>query len=229
MSEDTPPVLPERKGSSIRHWVDFGGLICFALTFLFFRLRGLEGDQALVNATWALVAGSAVGVAVGLLVEKRLPLLPLIVGGFALVFGVLTLVTQDDLWVKLKVTVLNTSLAIALIGGRMMGKQPLKALLGDFIPINDRAWNILTIRYGIFFGCVAVVNELVRSEALVGWAVERLGMGHVDPADVWVSFRGVLWIASSVFGIANLPLIFRNLVSEQADEGGDAARSDTQA
>ncbi len=211
MSQDT---TEPRKPGSIRHWVDFGGLLFFAMTFLFFRLRGLPGAEALVNATWALVAGSAIGVAVGLLVEKRLALLPLIVGGFALVFGVLTLVTQDDLWVKLKVTILNTSLAVALIGGRMMGKHPLKALLGDIIPITDRAWNILTIRYGIFFACVAVVNELVRSEALVGWVTDQLGMGHIDPADAWVSFRGVLWIASSVFGIANLPLIFRNLVEE---------------
>lgn len=218
MSEETPPALPERKSGSIRHWVDFGGLLAFALTFLFFRLRGLEGNEALVNATWALVSGSAVGVVMGLLVEKRLALLPLIVGGFALVFGVLTLVTQDDLWVKLKVTILNASLAVALIGGRMMGKQPLKALLGDFIPITDRAWNILTIRYGIFFACVAVVNELVRSEALVGWSVQQLGMGHIDPADVWVSFRGVLWIASSIFGLANLPLIFRNLVTDGVGE-----------
>jgi len=217
---------PQRSGS-IRHWVDFGGLLLFALTFLFFRLRGLPGDQALVNATWALVAGSAIGVAIGLLVEKRLALLPLIVGGFALVFGVLTLVTQDDLWVKLKVTILNTSLAVALIGGRMMGKQPLKALLGDIIPITDRAWNILTVRYGVFFACVAVVNELVRSEPLVGWAVGRLGWGHLDPADVWVSFRGVLWIASSVFGIANLPLIFRNLVEEPQVDPVDAEPPNT--
>lgn len=161
MSEEAPQALPVRKSSSIRHWVDFGGLLLFALTFIFFRLRGLPGDEALVNATWALVVGSAVGVAVGLLVEKRLALLPLIVGGFALVFGVLTLITQDDLWVKLKVTILNLCLALALIGGRAMGKQPLKALLGDVIPITDRAWNILTLRYGIYFACIAVVNELV--------------------------------------------------------------------
>jgi intracellular septation protein len=220
MSEDTPQALPERKARSIRHWVDFGGLLLFALTFVFFRMRGLPGDEALVNATWALVAGSALGVVVGLLVEKRLALLPLIVGGFALVFGVLTLITQDDLWVKLKVTILNTCLALALIGGRAMGKQPLKALLGDVIPITDRAWNILTLRYGIYFACIAVVNELVRSEALVAWVAPRIGLGHMDPADVWVSFRGVLWIASSVFGLANLPLIFRNLVT---DESADTA------
>lgn len=211
MTEDTTPAPAERKGNSIRHWVDFGGLLAFALTFVFFRVRGLPGDEALVHATWALVAGSAVAVATGLLVEKRLALLPLIVGGFALVFGVLTLITQDDLWVKLKVTILNASLAVALIGGRAIGKQPLKALLGDFIPITDRAWNILTLRYGIYFACVAVVNELVRSEAVVAWVTPHIGLGHLDPADVWVSFRGVLWIASSVFGLANLPLIFRNL------------------
>ena len=169
--------------------------------------------DALVNATWFLVAGSAVGVAVGLIVEKRLALLPLLVGGFALVFGLLTLLTGDGLWVKLKVTILNASLAVALIGGLALGKQPLRALLGTVIPINDRAWRILTFRYGLFFLCVAVVNELVRSEALVGWVAGRIGRGDVDPADVWVSFRGVLWIASSVFGLSQIPLIMRNLTS----------------
>lgn len=48
----------------------------------------------------------------------------------------------------------------------------------------------------------------------------------MDPADVWVSFRGVLWIASSVFGLANLPLIFRNLV---ADESADTAPAGPEA
>ena len=213
MSEPDAPLPPARKESSLRQLVDFSGLLAFGLAFLVFRLRGLEGDDALVNATWFLVAGSAVGVVVGLVVEKRLALLPLIVGGFALVFGLLTLLTGDGLWVKLKVTILNASLAVALIGGLALGKQPLRALLGTVIPINDRAWRILTFRYGLFFLCVAVVNELVRSEALVGWVAERIGRGDVDPADVWVSFRGVLWIASSVFGLSQIPLIMRNLTS----------------
>ncbi|HYC68400.1 inner membrane-spanning protein YciB [Brevundimonas sp.] len=214
MSEpDAPAPAAPQKESGLRQLVDFGGLLAFGLAFLVFRLRGLEGDEALVNATWFLVAGSAVGVAVGLIVEKRLALMPLIVGGFALVFGLLTLLTGDGLWVKIKVTVLNAALAVALLGGRAMGKQPLRALLGSVIPINDRAWRILTVRYGLFFLCVAVVNELVRSEALVAWAAERIGRGDVDPADVWVSFRGVLWIASSAFGLSQVPLILRNLTS----------------
>ena len=213
MTESAAPAPAAPKESNLRQLVDFGGLLAFGLGFLFFRLRGLDGDAALVNATWFLVGGSAVAVAVGLLVEKRLALLPLIVGGFALVFGLLTVLTGDGLWVKLKVTILNASLAVALIGGTLLGKQPLRALLGTVIPINDRAWRILTLRYGLFFAAVAITNELVRSEALVAWAAERVGRRDVDPADVWVSFRGVLWIASSVFGLSQIPLILRNLVS----------------
>jgi len=209
---ETPPP-PPRSESRLRQAVDFSGLLAFGLGFLVMRLRGLDGDEALVNATWFLVAGSAIGVAVGLIVEKRLALLPLLVGVFALVFGLLTLFTGDGLWVKLKVTILNACLAIALLGGLWLGKQPLKALLGTVIPINDRGWRTLTFRYGLFFLAVAITNEMIRSEALVGWGARQLGRTDVDPADVWVSFRGVLWIASSVFGLSQIPLIMRNLTA----------------
>lgn len=213
MSDDPAPAPTAKKESGLRQAVDFGGLLAFGLAFLVLRLRGMSGDEALVQATWALVAGSAIAVVVGLVVEKRLALMPLLVGGFALVFGLLTLLTGDGLWVKVKVSVLNASLAVALLGGLLLGKQPLRALLGTVIPINDRAWRILTFRYGLYFLAVAVVNEMVRSEALVGWAAARIGRGDVDPADVWVSFRGVLWIASSAFGLSQIPLIMRNLTS----------------
>ena len=204
---------PPPAGTRLRQAVDFGGLLAFGAAFIVLRLTGQSGDEALVHATWALVAGSAIAVIVGLVVEKRLALMPLLVGGFALVFGLLTLLTGDGLWVKIKVTALNLSLAVALLGGVALGKQPLRALLGTVIPINDRAWRTLTIRYGVYFLIVAGVNELVRSEPLVGWAATQLGRGDLDPADVWVSFRGVLWIASTVFGVSQVPLIMRNLVS----------------
>ena len=224
---DAPETAHRKPPTWIRQVVDFGALAAFAATFIFFRLRGLPGDEALVHATWGLVAGSVVAVVVGLMVEKRLALMPLLVGGFALVFGVLTIVFNDDLFVKLKVTVLYGLVCIALLAGLYLKKQPLKALLGTVIPVNDDAWRKLTFRYGLYFGAVAIVNELVRSEALVGWAATRMGYAHVDPADVWVSFRGVLWIASSVFGLSQVPLIMKNLVSDEAVDASAPARPDT--
>jgi intracellular septation protein len=227
MTAEAPETSHAKPPTWVRQLVDFGALAAFAAVFIFFRLRGLPGSEALVHATWGLVAGSVVAVVVGLMVEKRLALMPLLVGGFALVFGVLTLVFNDDLFVKLKVTVLNGCLAVALLGGLYLKKQPLKALLGSVIPVNDAAWKVLTFRYGVYFAVIAVVNELVRSEALVAWAAARIGYAHLDPADVWVSFRGVLWIASSVFGISQVPLIMKNLVSDEPVDPSAPARPDT--
>ncbi|MFC5344883.1 inner membrane-spanning protein YciB [Brevundimonas staleyi] len=224
---DTPETSAHKPPTWIRQAVDFGALAAFAATFIFFRVRGLPGDEALVHASWGLVIGSVVAVATGLIVEKRLALMPLIAGSFALVFGTLTLITQDDIWVKVKVTALNVSFAVALLGGYILNKQPLKVLFGRVIPINDKTWRTLTLRYGIFFTIIAVVNELVRSEALVGWATTRMGYAHIDPADVWVSFRGVLWIASSAMGASQLPIILKNLTSDAPVDASAPAEVDT--
>lgn len=199
----------------IRSAVDFGALAAFAAAFVILRARGVESSEALVQATWALVGGSAVALAVGFFIEKRLALMPLLTGGFALVFGLLTLFFDDSLFVKLKVTVLNLFLAILLLGGTLMGKYPLKALLGDAIKVNDAAWRTLTFRYGIYFLAVALINEVVRSPAAVTAIWSWLGRGTPDPEAVWVGFRGVLWIAASVFGISQLPLIMRNLIKDE--------------
>lgn len=199
----------------IRSAVDFGALAAFALAFVILRARGMDSSEALVQATWALVGGSAVALAVGFFVEKRLALLPLLTGGFALVFGVLTLFFDDALFVKLKVTVLNLFLAAMLLGGTLMGKYPLRALLGDAIKVNDAAWRTLTLRYGVYFLAVALVNEVVRSPAAVTAIWSWLGRGTPDAEAVWVGFRGVLWIAASIFGVSQLPLIMKNLIKDE--------------
>ena len=71
MTDATTPETPPKTDSRLRQLVDFGGLLAFGAAFLVMRLRGLSGDEALVHATWFLVAGSAVGVAVGLIRDGR--------------------------------------------------------------------------------------------------------------------------------------------------------------
>ncbi|KAK0348097.1 hypothetical protein LTR94_038585, partial [Friedmanniomyces endolithicus] len=52
----------------------------------------------MIFATWVLVGASALALVVGYAVERRFAPLPLITGLFALVFGMLTLFTHDDLY-----------------------------------------------------------------------------------------------------------------------------------
>ena len=195
-----PRTPPNRQW--IRQAVDFGALVAFGAAYVMLRLRGLDGADALVQATWVLVAASAIALAVGYAVERRWAPLPLLAGGFALIFGGLTLFFQDPSLLKIKLTIQNGLLAAILLGSLPLGKYPFKYLLGDSIRVTDAAWRVLTLRYGLYFLTVAIVNETV-------WRTQS--------DDTWVAFRGLLWISACVFGILQVFYIMKNLLPETDD------------
>lgn len=198
MTESAPAAA---RNSNIRQAVDFGALLAFMAAYAVNRfVRGLDGQEALVQATWVLVGASALALIVGYVVEKRLAPLPLLTGGFALIFGVLTLVFHDPTLLKIKLTIQNGLLAVVLLGSLPLGKYPFKYLLGDAIKITDAGWRGLTLRYGLYFAAVAIVNEIV-------WRTQG--------DDTWVAFRGGLWIASAAFGIWQVFFIMKHLIKEE--------------
>jgi len=191
----------------IRQAVDFGALIAFMAAYFITR--------DMIKATWVLVIASMIALAVGFVLERRLAPMPLITGGFALVFGALTILTDDDLFVKLKLTVQNGLLAAVLLGSIPLKKSPFKALLGSAIKVTDAAWRTLTLRYGLYFLCVAIANEVFRSPTAVTAIWSALNLGAPDPNGVWTAFRGVLWIAASIFGLCQVPLIMKNMIKDE--------------
>ena len=191
----------------IRQAVDFGALIAFMAAYFITR--------DMIKATWVLVIASMIALAVGFIIERRLAPMPLITGGFALVFGALTILTDDDLFVKLKLTVQNGLLAAVLLGSIPLKKSPFKALLGSAIKVTDAAWRTLTFRYGLYFLCVAIANEVFRSPTAVTAIWSALNLGAPDPNGVWTAFRGVLWIAASIFGLCQVPLIMKNMIKDE--------------
>ena len=184
---------------SARKWVrgvvDYGGLVAFLIGFFLNRGGGMTSQEALVQATWWLVGGSLLGLVVGFVFEKRIAPFPLIAGGAALVFGGLTLFFHDVRFVKLKPTVMNSLFGVALLGGLILRKNPLKLLLGDAVKMPDEGWRKLTLNYGLFFLALAGLNEIV-------W--------RTQPDDIWVVFRfpGLL-ILTVLFGFAQVPLMMK--------------------
>nr|WP_313039555.1 septation protein IspZ [Brevundimonas diminuta] len=203
MSEATETKRPQW----IRQAVDFGALVAFMAAYFITR--------DMIKATWVLVIASIIALAVGFVLERRLAPMPLITGGFALVFGILTIVTDDDLFVKLKLTVQNGLLAAVLLCSLPLKKYPFKALLGSAIKVTDEAWRKLTFRYGLYFLAVALANEVFRSPTAVTAIWSTLNLGTPDPNGVWTAFRGVLWIAASIFGLSQVPLILKNMTKDE--------------
>ncbi len=197
----------------VRALVDYGGLAAFVAAY-FLRLRiesggalgfslaiGGHGARDLTGATWWLVGGSALSLLLGLIAERRIAPMPLIAGGFALVFGGVTLAFHDPRFLKVKPTATNLVFATALFGGQMLGRNPLKWMLGEAIALPDEAWRILTVRYALFFLSMAGLNEII-------W--------RTQPDAVWVVFRMPgLWLLAMLFSLTQTPLMMKYLHTHQ--------------
>ena len=188
----------DKHGAGVRAVVDYGGLVAFLGAFLVLRfLQHAPSQAALLAATWWLVAGSAVALAVGLVVERRLAPLPLFAGLAALVFGGLALVFHDPRLIKIKPTVTNTVFACVMLGGVAMGKNPLKALFSTAINLSPAGWRTLTVRYGVFFLAMAALNEVV-------W--------RTQPDSVWVLFKFPgMEILVLLFAATQAPMMIKDM------------------
>jgi intracellular septation protein len=180
---------------AVRAIVDYGGLAVFAAGYLVTR--------DLVQATWWLVAGSAVSLIIGFAVERRVAPMPLLAGGAALLFGALTLIFHNPAFIKAKPTVMNLLFAVLLTGGLLIGKNPLKMLLGESLRLSDQAWRSLTIRYSAFFAAMAVLN-------LVVWKTQSDA--------VWVAFRFPgLMILAILFSLTQVPFMMKHMREGEAE------------
>ncbi|MBC7168455.1 inner membrane-spanning protein YciB [Phenylobacterium sp.] len=176
---------------AVRFTVDYGGLIAFLVGFFAFTGRDL------VAATWWLVGGSAVSLLIGLALERRIAPIPAISGGAALFFGTLTLIFQDETFVKIKPTIMNAIFGGVLLGALAFGKSPLKMMIGSALAMPDEAWRKLTINYGLYFLAIAALNEVV-------WRTQS--------NEVWVLFRMPgLMILGLVFSFAQVPLMMKHM------------------
>jgi intracellular septation protein len=216
LSEAAPRTSAAPRGrahAAIRFIVDYGGIAAFGAAY-FLRLRFVAGGPFgwvlawggaarpdLVAATGWLVAGSAIALAIGLAAERRLAPMPLIAGGFAFIFGGLTLALHDVRFTKIKPTAANLVFAAALLAGLALRRNPLKWLLGEALALPDPAWRSLTLRYAVYFVAMAVLNEAVwRTQS--DW--------------VWVEFHTIgQWILVILFSAAQIPFMMKHLKTQQ--------------
>ena len=158
--------------------------------------------------TAAFMVATAISLAVSLKVERRVPLMPLVSSVFVLLFGGLTLALDDDIFIKLKPTIVNLFFASVLLGGLLARKVFLKHLMGGILQLDDTGWRILSWRWMGFFVFLAIVNEIV-------W--------RNFSTDTWVSFKvfGIMPL-SLVFGLLQVPVIQKHQLPVERKELDDA-------
>jgi intracellular septation protein len=174
--------------------VDYGPLVVFFTSYFIWGL---------LPATAALMGATAVALVLSLAIRRKVPLLPVITAAIVGVFGGLTLWLQDETFIKMKPTIIQAIFAAVLLGGLAVGRPLLKPLLGAALPpMAEAGWRQLTLRYGLFFIAMAVLNEAV-------WRTQS--------TDFWVTFKvfGIIGL-TLLFGVAQVPLINRWKLPEEA-------------
>jgi intracellular septation protein len=136
-------------------------------------------------ATASLMITSFINLIISYFYVKKIETMPLLTVIFALVFGSLTLLLQDDSFIKIKVTIMNVIFALALFVGIIIRKNFLKLIMSNHLTLEDKGWKILNIIWILFFVFLAVVNEII-----------------------WRNFSTDTWINFKAFGIIGLTLVF---------------------
>src|SRR5262245_13912492 len=150
-------------------------------------------------ATGTFMVATALALLLSWILTRKLAVMPLISAGFVAVFGILTLWLHDETFIKVKVTLINALLGAVLLGGLFFGQTFLKFVMGDAIRMTDEGWRTLTIRWGIFFLCIAVANEVV-------W--------RMVSTDTWVNFKVALLPVTLVFALSQAPMMSKHMIQD---------------
>jgi len=151
------------------------------------------------DGTWALIISTVLAVVAMLVVLKRLPIFPLIASAVTVVFGILTLVTHDPMWVQIKVTIFNAGFALFLFAGLVVKKNFFKYILEKTFHYTQKGWDQFTWSFAWFFVATAVANEVVRIGYAPGNTYNLFGF-KMDGVNVWILFKiAIIMPASGLY------------------------------
>jgi len=157
-------------------FVDIGPLAVF---FIFY----IRGD--LQSAILPFMIATVIAVLFSYIVEKKIPIMPSVAAVIILIFGGLSIYFENEIFFKMKPTIINFLFAIVLYTSIVINKPILQHLFGGTLKLQNEGWSILTKRWIGFFIVLGVLNEIV-------W--------RTQPTDIWVNFK--------VFGILPITFIF---------------------
>jgi intracellular septation protein len=180
--------------SFVKFTTDFGPL----LVFLFFYYNS---DKNLKIAIPPFIIATLIALIVVWLLEKKIPMVPLIGGILISLFGGLTIYFDNPIFIYIKPTIVNILFGLALLFGKYFTEEPiLKKMLGKSLVLSNEGWNLLNKRWMLFFFSLAILNELV-------WRTQS--------EEFWVNFKvwGMLPI-TFIFTAFQISLINKYKINE---------------
>ena len=174
---------------------DFGPLLVF---FFFYY----NSDKNLKIAIPPFIIATLISLAIVWMLEKKIPMVPLISGVLITFFGGLTIYFNNPYFIFIKPTVINILFAIGLLLGKItFNKNFLKIFFERSFKLEDAGWNKLMYRWVFFFIFLAMLNEII-------WRTQT--------EEIWVNFKvwGILPL-TFIFTAFQIPLIQKYKKNEE--------------
>jgi len=186
MTETPSPAKP-----AMNPWLklalDLGPLL------LFFFANGRWGIFA---ATAVFMVAIVIAMAVSYVLTRHVPAMSIVSAVIVIGFGGLTLLLQDDTFVKVKTSLIYALFAVVLMGGLLLGRPLLAMVFDSVFELDAEGWRKLTLRWAVFFAVLAVLNEIV-------WRTQT--------TDFWVAFKVfALLPLTFAFAMLQYPLLKRH-------------------
>ena len=143
---------------------DFGPLLIFFIIYF-------NGGNNLKEAIPPFIIATLVALLVIYLLEKRIPMVPLVGGIIITLFGGLTLYFDNKIFFYMKPTIINLLFAGILFFGPYITKKPLlKIFFQNAFNLKNEGWKKLNYHWILFFIFIAILNEIVwRTQSEVFW------------------------------------------------------------
>ena len=171
---------------------DFGPLLIF---FIYYY----KNDKDLAVAIPPFIVATIISLILIYLLEKRIPIIPLLSGILITFFGGLTLYFDNKIFFYHKPTIINLLFAGVLFFGKYFTKKPLlKIFFQNTLNLEEEGWKKLNYRWIFFFIFVAILNVAVV---------------ETQSEEFWVNFKvwGLLPI-TFIFTAFQIPLIKKHKI-----------------
>lgn len=138
------------------------------------------------TATAVLIAACAVQTLGHRIIKGKFENTHLITLALVALFGGLTLVLQNEVFIKWKPTAINWLFALVFIGSQFIGEKPIiERMMGASITLPRAVWTRLSVAWALFFVALGALN---------------LYVAFSFDTDTWVNFK--------MFGLMGLTFVF---------------------
>jgi intracellular septation protein len=116
---------------------------------------------------------------------RQVAIMAIITAATGIAAGAMTLFLHDEMYVKLKPTVVSLIFAAILLAGQLINRPLFKPLLGENLHLTDEGWRILTWLWFGYFLFISGLNEYI-----------------------WRHYSTEFWVAFKAFALMPMTVLF---------------------